>query len=170
MTSNLDWMQLSAAGHFLAAAFCAAFCRAELICCVFFPRAQCCARRESRHVQTAGAVIHISRCHVLSSFVSLRRRRSAPPTRCLFMCSHPDCLTLSALASCLQFTLCNLSPVCLRRLLARSDGRWGGVSAPAKPIQPGDEAGLFGEAGGRWQKWCCLIEYSVFKLHTRRRA
>ena len=41
--------------------------------------------------------------------------------------------------------LCSLSPVCLRRSLARSSGRWG-VSAPAKPIQPGDEAGLFGKS------------------------
>lgn len=41
--------------------------------------------------------------------------------------------------------LCSLSPVCLRRSLSRSDGRWG-VSAPAKPIQPGDEAGLFGKS------------------------
>lgn len=43
--------------------------------------------------------------------------------------------------------LCSLSPVCLRRSLTRSDGRWG-VSAPAKPIQPGDETGLFGKS--RW--------------------
>lgn len=43
--------------------------------------------------------------------------------------------------------LCSLSPVCLRRLLSRSDGRWG-VSASVKPIQPGDEAGLFGKS--RW--------------------
>ena len=43
--------------------------------------------------------------------------------------------------------LCSLSPVCLRRSLSRSDGRWG-VSASVQPIQPSDEAGLFGKS--RW--------------------
>ena len=55
--------------------------------------------------------------------------------------------------------LCNLSPVCLRRLLARSDGRWG-VSAPAKPIQPGDEAGLFGRS--RWAMAEVVLSDRVF--------
>ena len=55
--------------------------------------------------------------------------------------------------------LCSLSPVCLRRSLSRSDGRWG-VSAPAKPIQPGDEAGLFGKS--RWAMAEVVLSDRVF--------
>lgn len=55
--------------------------------------------------------------------------------------------------------LCSLSPVCLRRLLARSDGRWG-VSAPARSIQPGGEAGLFGKS--RWAMARVALSDGVF--------
>ena len=55
--------------------------------------------------------------------------------------------------------LCSLSPICLRRSLSRSDGRWG-VSASAKPIQPGDEAGLFGKS--RWALAEVVLSDRVF--------
>ena len=77
-----------------------------------------------------------------------------PPTRCLVMCSHPDCLTFSALALRLQFTY-----AAFHRFAC--DGCY-----HARTTKPGCSA----KAGGQWQKVRCLIEYSVFKLHTRRRA
>ena len=93
----------------------------------------------------------------------------APPTRCLIMCSHPDCLTLSALASCLQFTYAAFHRfACDGCYHARTDG--GEYLPLPSPYSPATKPGCSAKAGGQWQKVRCLIEYSVFKLHTRRRA
>ena len=123
---------------------------------------------ESCHVQITGAVIHISRCHVLSSFVSCGGGE-APPPRCLVMCSHPDCLTFSALALRLQFTYAAFHRfACDGCYHARTDG--GEYLPLSSPYSPATKPGCSAKAGGQWQKVRCLIEYSVFKLHTRRRA
>ena len=85
------------------------------------------------------------------------------------MCSHPDCLTFSALALRLQFTYAAFHRfACDGRYHARTDG--GEYLPLSSPYSPATKPGCSAKAGGQWQKVRCLIEYSVFKLHTRRRA
>ena len=49
-------------------------------------------------------------------------------------------------------------------------GRTVGSICLCQAYSPATKPGCSAKAGGQWQKVRCLIEYSVFKLHTHRRA
>lgn len=170
MASHLKTAQESAirGGAFSYGCFCTVSCRAGLICCVFFPRVQCCARRGKPSCPNSPSCYTYLSMPCSFLFCIMRRRRSAAP-RCLFMCSHPDCLTFSALALRLQFTYAAFHRfACDGCYHARTDG--GEYLPLSSPYSPATKPGCSAKAGGQWQKVRCLIEYSVFKLHTRRRA
>lgn len=148
MASHLKTAQESAirGGAFSYGCFCTVSCRAGLICCVFFPRVQCCARRGKPSCPNSPSCYTYLSMPCSFLFCIMRRRRSAASAVSfhVFSSSLPYVFGTRVAPA---IYLCSLSPVCLRRLLSRSDGRWG-VSASVKPIQPGDEAGLFGKS--RW--------------------
>lgn len=118
--------------------------RADLLC--LFPRVQCCARRGKPSCPNSQSCYTYLLMPCSFLFCIMRRRRSAASAvSCHVFSSRLPYVFGTRAAPAIY--LCSLSPVCLRRLLSRSDGRWG-VSASVKPIQPGDEAGLFGKS--RW--------------------
>lgn len=118
--------------------------RADLLC-LFSSRAM--LRKARKAVMSKQPeLLYISLDAMFFPLLYHRRRRSAASAvSCHVFSSRLPYVFGTRAAPAIY--LCSLSPVCLRRLLSRSDGRWG-VSASVKPIQPGDEAGLFGKS--RW--------------------
>lgn len=111
-----------------------------------FPRVQCCARRGKLSCpNNRSCYTYLSMPCSFLFCIMQRRRFAASAVSCHVFSSRLPYVFGTRVAPAIY--LCSLSPVCLRRLLSRSDGRWG-VSASARPIQPGDEAGLFGKS--RW--------------------
>lgn len=170
MASHLKTAQESAirGGAFSYGCFCTVSCRAGLICCVFFPRVQCCARRGKPSCPNSPSCYTYLSMPCSFLFCIMRRRRSAASAVSFHVFSSRLPYVL-ALASCLQFTYAAFHRfACDGRYHARTDG--GEYLPLPSPYSPATKPGCSAKAGGRWQKWCCLIEYSVFKLHTRRRA
>ena len=138
MASHLKTAQESAirGGAFSYGCFCTVSCRAGLICCVFFPRVQCCARRGKPSCPNSPSCYTYLSMPCSFLFCIMRRRRSAASAVSFHVFSSRLPYVFGTRVAPAIY-LCSLSPVCLRRLLSRSDGRSSCTRAAGLKLLPG---------------------------------